>query len=589
MSNIVEFVVKMRDMMSGGLGRLSSTSQSTFTRMNTQIGNITGRNKVLGQSFNELQKRIQDTENVIKNSTIPSQIRSARRELEALQRQAAIHQGNINGTQNAGGGGAGLGSIIKGNMIADMAMRAGGAIIDVVGSGIGGAISGSMKKETDIAGLATFLGQDGAKEAYKNIQKDAEITSFGTDSLLAVNRSLISAGLSAQHAREDAMNLANAIAATGGGNDELARMAANMQQIKTVGKATATDIKQFGMAGINIYEMLARSTGKSIDQVKEMDVSYDELAKALAMARAEGGIYAGALEAQSQTKAGKWATMIDVGRNALITIGDAFDGIIHKVLDVGIKFVESIAPMLTKMQPYIDMLAVGLGLAIDYVLGLTDNTALWGDWIAIASNLVSIVWGYLKNVFSTVGQIVVGIIGWIAKSEIIKDIFRAVLWILGQVFDVVGWIGEKLLWVWENTLKPILEGIDQAYKMVKDWAMGEDGKSITINTDINPPNPDDIPQVPTMPSYQADLTRFKSGGGGTIGDVEKTKSKNRVSERKAGDTISGGGPKTVNIHLGKFFDTIQFTTMNGNESSQELEKIVMECLGRVLYNGAKIV
>lgn len=37
--------------------------------------------------------------------------------------------------------------------------------------------------------------------------------------------------------REDAMNLANAIAATGGGNDELARMATNMQQIKTVGKS----------------------------------------------------------------------------------------------------------------------------------------------------------------------------------------------------------------------------------------------------------------------------------------------------------------------------------------------------------------
>lgn len=589
MSNIVEFVVKMRDMMSGGLGRLSSTSQSTFARMNTHISNVTGRNRVLGQSFNELQKRIQDTENLIRNSTVPSQIRSARRELEALQRQAARHQGNISGTQNAGGGGTGLGSIIKGNMIADMALQAGTAIIGVVGSGIGSAISGSMKKESQITGLATFLGKDGANEAYKNIQQDAEITSFGTDSLLSVNRALISAGLSAKDAREDAMNLANAIAATGGGNDELARMAANMQQIKTVGKATATDIKQFGMAGINIYEMLARSTGKSIEQVKEMDVSYDELANALAMARAEGGIYAGALEAQSNTMAGKMATIRDKFDNALIAMGDAFSPIIIKLLDVGIKFVEGIQPMLIKMQPYIDMLSDGLGTAIDYILGLTDNTAIWSDWIAIASNWYNIVWEFLKSIFSSVGQIVSGVVGWIAKSEIIKDIFRAVHWLLLQVFNVVGWIGEKLLWVWENTLKPILDGIDQAYKMVKDWAMGEDGKSITINTDIKPPAPDDIPQVPTMPSYQADLTRFKSGGGGTIGDLEKTKSKNRASERKVGDTISGGGPKTVNIHLGKFFDTIQFTTMNGNESSQELEKIVMECLGRVLYNGAKIV
>lgn len=588
MSNIVEFVVKMRDMMSGGLGRLSSASQNTFTRMNTHINNVTGRNQVLGQSFNELQNKIKQTENIIKNSTIPSQIRSARRELETLQRQAARHQGNLGGKQSAVGSKQGIGAVFTGNLAADFAMQAGSALINVVSSGIGSAISGSMKKESQITGLATFLGKDGAKEAYKGIQQDAEMTSFGTDSLLSVNRALISAGLNAKDAREDAMNLANAIAATGGGNDELARMAANMQQIKTVGKATATDIKQFGIAGINIYEMLAKSTGKPIEQVKEMDVSYNELAKALAMARAEGGIYAGALEAQSQTMAGKMATIKDKFDNSLTAMGDAFSPIIIKFLDVGIKFVKGIQPMLTNIQPYIDMIASSLGTAIDYVVGLTENTGLWSEWIEIASNWYGIVWNFLKSIFSSVGQIIKGIVAWIAKSEIIKDIFRAVHWLLGQVFDVVGWIGVKLLWIWDNVLKPILDGIDGAYKMVKGWLSSDDGKIVTINTDIKPPNPDDFPKPPPMPSYDTDLTRFsKTTGGTAIGEGIKKSGKNQSAGKRAGDTISGGGPKTVNVHLGKFFDTIQFTTMNGNESAQELEKIVMECLGRVLYNGAK--
>lgn len=587
MSNIVEFVVKMRDMMSGGLGRLSSASQNTFTRMNTHINNVTGRNQVLGQSFNELQNKIKQTENIIKNSTIPSQIRSARRELETLQRQAARHQGNLGGKQSAVGSKQGIGAVFTGNLAADFAMQAGSALINVVSSGIGSAISGSMKKESQITGLATFLGKDGAKEAYKGIQQDAEMTSFGTDSLLSVNRALISAGLNAKDAREDAMNLANAIAATGGGNDELARMAANMQQIKTVGKATATDIKQFGIAGINIYEMLAKSTGKPIEQVKEMDVTYDELAKSLAMARGKGGIYEGALEAQSQTMAGKFATIKDKFSNALTDIGDAFSPVMNKILDVGIKFVENIQPMLVKMQPYIDMLSNGLGMAIDYIVGLTQGTNEWSDWIEIASNWVGTVWNFLKRVYSSVSQIIIGVVEWISKSEIVKDIFRVIHWLLGKVFDVVGWIGEKLLWLWENVLKPILNGIDEAYKTVKGWLSSEDGKTVTINTDIKPLNPNDFPKVPTAPSYQADLTRFADTG--TIGETESKKSKNKKSSEKAGDTISGGGPKTVNIHLGKFFDTIQFTTMNGGESAQELEKIVMECLARVLYNGAKTV
>ena len=81
MSNIVEFAIKMKDVMSGGLSRLSSTSQSTFARMGRHINDVTGRNKTLSMSFSEIEKKIRDAENVIRNSTIPSQIREARRSL----------------------------------------------------------------------------------------------------------------------------------------------------------------------------------------------------------------------------------------------------------------------------------------------------------------------------------------------------------------------------------------------------------------------------------------------------------------------------------------------------------------------------
>ncbi|WP_459926509.1 tape measure protein [Flavobacterium covae] len=301
MSSTVEFVVRMRDMMSGGLNRLATTSQSAFSRMNQQAQQFTGRNRILAQSYSEIQKRIQEVETTIRNSTSVSQIREARRELALLQRQANNHSSGL----GSGGDkkGIGIGGIALGSMVGGVATQAMGAIAGAVSSGVGAMIQGSMEKEQAITGLKTFLGEKGANDAYANIRKDAAVTPFDTASLLEVNRSLISAGTNAQDARKDTMNLANAVAAVGGGNDVLSRMAANMQQIKTVGKATATDIKQFGMAGINIYEMLSKSTGKSIAQVREMDVSYTDLSKALEMARAKGGIYAGALEAQGQTKA----------------------------------------------------------------------------------------------------------------------------------------------------------------------------------------------------------------------------------------------------------------------------------------------
>ena len=582
MSNIVEFAIKMKDVMSGGLSRLSSTSQSTFARMGRHINDVTGRNKTLSMSFSEIEKKIRDAENVIRNSTIPSQIREARRELASLQRLSSRHAGNIGGNTASENGG--FGNVFKGTLAAQFAMNAGSAFLGLVKDGIGGAISASMKKEQAIAGLSTFLGKEGATEAYKGIKQDAKSTTFDADSLLNANRALISAGMNAKDAREDAMNLANAISAVGGGNDELSRMAANMQQIKTVGKATAMDIRQFGMVGINIYEMLSRSTGKSIDQVKEMEVTYDQLAKALAMARDKGGLYEGALEAQSATMAGKLGTLKGVLADSLTDIGDAFSPIVNKFLDLGIKFAQNISPMLEQLQPYINAVSDGLGQAIDYVANLVSGTGEWGEWIDIVSELFSNTWSFLRGITVTISKIITSVVQWVAKSEIVKDLFRGISWILGKIFDMVGWIGEKLLWLWDNVIEPIVTAIDSAYKMIKGWLSEEEDKTVTIDTKITPP--EDLPKPPTDVSYHADLTRFKDT---SIGAVEEKKKKNKTSEKKAGDTIAGGGPKVVNIHVGKFFDNIQFTTMNGAESAEQLEKITLECLARVLYNGAKTV
>ena len=170
----------------------------------------------------------------------------------------------------------------------------------------------NAKMEKYQTGLTTLLGSEKeAAEVMEQIRKDAARTPFDVDSLTQANQMLISTGMSAGDARNDVLNLANAIAATGGGSAELSRMAANMQQVKNVGKATAMDIRQFAMAGINIYQLLADATGYTTEQVKDMEVSYDLLSYAFQRAAEEGGAYAGAMEAQSQTFNGRMSTLKD--------------------------------------------------------------------------------------------------------------------------------------------------------------------------------------------------------------------------------------------------------------------------------------
>ena len=160
--------------------------------------------------------------------------------------------------------------------------------------------------------LTNMLGSaEEAAAVMDQIKADAASTPFDTASLVQANQLLISTGISATDARNTIMALGDAVAATGGGSAELSRMAQNLQQIQNVGKATAMDIRQFAMAGIDIYGILADYTGKSTAEVQQLDVSYKLLSSALQAASKEGGRYFNSMATQSQTLNGRLSTLRD--------------------------------------------------------------------------------------------------------------------------------------------------------------------------------------------------------------------------------------------------------------------------------------
>ena len=569
MNNTIEFVLRMRDMMSSNITRVSSTSQSAFNRMTQSADQVTRRNQVLGMSFNELQSKIRDVENTISRSTIPSQIAAARRELASLQRQAANHSGNTSvGGSVPGSRGIGIGGVAVGSMIGDFALQAGSAIVDAVGSGVSTMVSKSMEKEQAITGLTTFLGKQGATEAYKNIRQDANDTSYGSDSLLAVNGALISTGkINAANARTDTMNLANAISATNpqGGDDALKRMAINMQQIKNVGYAQGEDIKQFSYAGMNMTEMLKRS-----GQRTDGKITYEMISKALAAANSKGGMFEGALKAQSQTMGGKWSTIKDNFMTAASDMGDAFSPIINRLLDLGIKFAQSIGPALVQAQPYIDMIANGVGKTVDFIMSLVNGTSEWSGWMDVIKESQSGIWNMLVIIGMKLWSFVSAILEFVKKSQILKDLFTMLSNVILQSLEYINVFLDLVLWLWDNVLAPILNALESAYKWVKG---GEEIKVVATKKIVGPKNP----------SPNGTPTNSPIGTGAALA------SSNAASSKSAGSTVSGAGPKVINITVGKFFDNLQFTTLNTGESANEIEKIVMECFARVVYNGSKMV
>lgn len=221
------------------------------------------------------------------------------------------------------------GAMTKANLLTGILSRLGSAAVDTAKNFIQSGIDYNAQIEKYTTGFTNMLGSaEAAQQVMENIQQDAARTPFDVDSLVSANQYLISAGENATYARKTIMALGDAVAATGGGSDELNRMAQNLQQIANTGKATAVDIKQFAYAGINVYGILADYTGKTTAEVQNMTVSYDLLTKALQAASEEGGRYYNSMDTQSQTMNGRVSTLQDnVKQLAGLLTGDLSSGI----------------------------------------------------------------------------------------------------------------------------------------------------------------------------------------------------------------------------------------------------------------------
>lgn len=255
--------------------------------------------------------------------------------IEQARKETQSAANSLNRSANtAGSGVSGMASQFaaasaKATVLANMLTSLGTKAVGLAKGFVEMGISYNAQIEKYTTGFTNMLGSaQAAQEAMQAIQEDAARTPFDVASLTQANQLLISAGENAAYSRKVINALGDAVSATGGGNAELSRMAANLQQIANVGKAATIDIKQFAYSGINIYQVLADYTGKSVQEVQNMTISYDLLSQALIAASEEGGRYYNAMDTQSQTMNGRISTLKDnVSQLSGLMTGDLSSGI----------------------------------------------------------------------------------------------------------------------------------------------------------------------------------------------------------------------------------------------------------------------
>lgn len=369
-----------------------------------------------------------------------------------------------------------------------------GAITGLATAGI--SYNAELEKQTTL--FTTLTGSaEKAKEVLKGIKDDALGSPFDTQSLITANQYLIATGMEADESRASIKALGDAISATGGGNSELRRMAQNLQQVKNVGKASSMDVKQFAMAGIDIWGILADSTGKTVEQLQEMDITFDMINEALIKASSEGGRYYGAMSAQAETLNGKISMLKSTFQELLGSLTESLVPIIKQVLDYLQQLINkfqklndtqketivkiagiaaAIGPLLTIVGKLIGK--KGLGGLITTFSNLLRNDKVVYLFTQIQSagggltGVLSVLKKAVENLFSP-WNIVIGLLVMLyTKSEsfrtAVNDLVKALVTALKPAFEAVKAVIDLLITVFGTIATLIVNVVDVAFKSLGD-------------------------------------------------------------------------------------------------------------------------
>lgn len=465
----------------------------------------------------------------------------------------------------------------------DKAMGGLGSKIAVLAGGVGiGALGNEMVKtgakfDSYRLQLETLLGsQQKAVLAFDQIKQDAAKTPFDVESLTKANSLLISAGMSANDARADIMNLGNAIAATGGGADELSRMAVNLQQIKALGKASAMDVKQFAYAGINIYELLARATGKAAASFKGVDLTYEDLSKALRVAAQEGGMFYGGLEKQSKSIGGQLSNLGDQATNTLVGFYDRLKPAIASVIG-----------LLSKLLTWADKNKETLILFGKMTALIVGIVAVIKTWTAVTIGLKAAQIALnLAIAANPVGAVIVAVTTLIGTLAILISQYKTVQDLHNES------IRSKTQAAYEEETKQVeflaskYEKLGRSKKEAMSLAIGASKRNLAgdfadAKMQLASATTDEQKRVAELRLANLggrNLALSEMAGGKKSGGNASSQSAAKSGSVGSSTEISGAKPQSITINITKLVEQLTLQTTNLTEGASKIKEEVAKAL-----------
>lgn len=265
-----------------------------------------------------------------------------------------------------------------------------GATSAAIVAGLGKAVIEAGKFQQLEIGFKTLLGSaEKASDKLRELQEFAAVTPFRFEETARLTKQLVAMGISASDAIPVMRDLGDATSALGLGDEALSRIVFNFGQIKTLGKVTMREIRDFAMNGIPVFEILREEMGLTKTQLQNIGEGGLDAEKVLdAFRRGLQKRYGGSMEAQNKSLAGSFSNLQDEAQRAAVAIGKPFldptvavvrgiSGAINKFNEMPANVKNSVGIILATVAGALGILAIKTGAAVRNTVKMAmQNVAL---------------------------------------------------------------------------------------------------------------------------------------------------------------------------------------------------------------------
>lgn len=307
-----------------------------------------------------------------------------------------------------------------------------GAALAAIGGVAEGIKTASSLQASEVVFSKLYQDADKGKQAIADLSSFMSRAPFEMDNLLEQSQKLAKGGVGQSDLVPTLRVLGDLAAGTGQSLDTMTDLYARGME---TGVARTDDLMQYVRAGVPVFDLLAKQTGKTRDEIRAMadagGVGFGDLQKALLDATSKTGQFGGAAVQQTRTMAGAWTniktniglTMSDIGKHII----DAFD--LEKVAANLSAFSTTLSATITPaVSGIITWVAEKVRSGLSVVWGFVQSN--WDGIVSITSQAMATIGSLINSgiaIFTT---------AWTAIGSAAATAFNYIDDIAGQVMGV---------------------------------------------------------------------------------------------------------------------------------------------------------